>query len=206
MYVVVFDCEKFNQFIYGKHTIIETEHKPLQSIIKKPLSQAPIRIQRLLLRLDALPRAYVSTRYPVVEELDDEMDFYVHSINSSVQVSKSKFDAFKDATVADITLQEIRKAIRYGWSGSREQVHNEIKSIWNYRAQIHEMDGVLLFPRGEVPENLKKSMLPLMHEVHLGMQKSLYRARQGLLWPEMTQDVKGMVETVPNASNIEENS
>ena len=51
MCAVVFGCERFNQSIYGKHTLIETDHKPLQSIIKKPLSQAPTRIQRLLLRL-----------------------------------------------------------------------------------------------------------------------------------------------------------
>ena len=216
MYAVVFGCERFNQFIYGKHTIIETDHKPLQSIIKKPLSQAPTRIQRLLLRLqrydidlqyrpgkelviaDALSRAYVSTRYPEDKELDDEIDFHVHSIISSVPISKSKFDAFKAATAADRALQELSKTIRNGWPELREQVPNEIKNFWNYRDEIHEIDGVLF--KGEkiiVPESLKQSMLSLIHEVHLGVQKSLYRARQSLFWPGMTQEVKGMVENCP---------
>ena len=60
------------------------------------------------------------------------------------------------------------------------------------------MDGILF--KGEkivVPESLKQSMLSLIHEVHLGVQKSLYGARQSLFWPGMTQEVKGMVENCP---------
>ena len=118
-----------------------------KSIIKKPLSQAPTRIQRLLLRLqrydvdlqykpgkelviaDALSRAYVSTRNPEDKELDDEIDFHVHSIIASFPISKSKFDEFKAATATDKTLQELSKIIRNGWPQLREQVHNEIKSF-----------------------------------------------------------------------------
>ena len=51
MYATVFGCEKFNQYISGKHVDMETDHNPLEAIIKKPLSQVPVRIQRLLLHL-----------------------------------------------------------------------------------------------------------------------------------------------------------
>ena len=57
-----------------------------------------------------------------------------------------------------------------------------------------------------VPESLKQNMLSLIHEVHLGVQKSLYRARQSLFWPTVTQEVKGMARTVQRALNIGENS
>ena len=48
---IVFGCKRFHQYIYGKHVIIETDHKPLESIYNKPLSQAPSRLQRMLLQL-----------------------------------------------------------------------------------------------------------------------------------------------------------
>ena len=41
---IVFACERFNQFIYGKQVTVESDHKPLEAIITKPLSQAPPRI------------------------------------------------------------------------------------------------------------------------------------------------------------------
>ena len=46
---IVFACERFNQFIYGKQVTVHSDHKPLEAIIAKPLSQAPPRIQRLLI-------------------------------------------------------------------------------------------------------------------------------------------------------------
>ena len=51
MLAVVFACHKFHQYIYGKSVVGETDHKPLQAISTKPLSQAPLRLQRMLLNL-----------------------------------------------------------------------------------------------------------------------------------------------------------
>lgn len=48
---IVYGCEKFHQYIYGKEVGVESDHKPLESIFKKSLHQAPPRLQRMLLRL-----------------------------------------------------------------------------------------------------------------------------------------------------------
>lgn len=48
---VTFGLERFNQYTYGVDIVVENDHKPLESILKKPLSQAPPRLQRLLPRL-----------------------------------------------------------------------------------------------------------------------------------------------------------
>jgi hypothetical protein len=48
---VVFGCEKFHCYVYGKPIDIDSDHKPLVSISRKPLVQASPRLQRLLLRL-----------------------------------------------------------------------------------------------------------------------------------------------------------
>ena len=42
---VQFSLERFNQYTYGKNAIVESDHKPLESIVKKPLSAAPPRLQ-----------------------------------------------------------------------------------------------------------------------------------------------------------------
>jgi len=49
---IVFACEKFDKYIFGRDVIhTETDHKPLEEIFKKSLCDAPARLQRMLLRL-----------------------------------------------------------------------------------------------------------------------------------------------------------
>ena len=48
---IVFACEKFAQYIYGRLTIVQSDHKPLESIFKKQISATTPRLQRMLLRL-----------------------------------------------------------------------------------------------------------------------------------------------------------
>ena len=78
MLAIVFGLEKFHQFTYGRFVTVESDHKPLESIAKKPMQSAPKRLQGMLLRLseydvqilykpgksmllaDTLSRAYLS--------------------------------------------------------------------------------------------------------------------------------------------------
>ena len=51
MLAVVFACRKFHQYIYGRSVTVETDHKPLQAISTKPLSQVPLRRQKMILNV-----------------------------------------------------------------------------------------------------------------------------------------------------------
>ena len=43
---------KWHQYLYGKqHITVHTDHQPLESIFKKPISKAPRRLQRMMLKL-----------------------------------------------------------------------------------------------------------------------------------------------------------
>lgn len=49
---IVFGCEHFEAYTYGRKVVhVETDHKPLETIVYKPLHSAPSRLQRMLLRL-----------------------------------------------------------------------------------------------------------------------------------------------------------
>ena len=43
MRAVVFGLHKFSDYCYGRHVTIELDHKPLEAIINKPLSEVPIK-------------------------------------------------------------------------------------------------------------------------------------------------------------------
>src|SRR5436190_1919486 len=49
---IVFGLQRFEQYVVGRNDVlVETDHKPLESIFKKPLISAPKRLQRMLMRL-----------------------------------------------------------------------------------------------------------------------------------------------------------
>ena len=52
MATFVFGATKFHKYIYAKGLIhVESDHRPLESLFKKPLSQTPLRIQRMMLKV-----------------------------------------------------------------------------------------------------------------------------------------------------------
>lgn len=48
---ILFAYRKFELYIIGKPVTVETDHQPLVRIFKKPLVEAPLRIQRMMLTL-----------------------------------------------------------------------------------------------------------------------------------------------------------
>ena len=50
MLAICFSCGRFHQYVYGKSTIVHTDHRPLESILKKPIAKASPRLQRMILQ------------------------------------------------------------------------------------------------------------------------------------------------------------
>ena len=48
---VVFGVQRFHTYLYGRPFKVITDHKPLVMILNKPLTSAPPRLQRMLLKL-----------------------------------------------------------------------------------------------------------------------------------------------------------
>ena len=51
---IVFGAERFESYLYGRKFIVESDHKPLEAIMKKSVLSAPKRLQRTILRLQKL--------------------------------------------------------------------------------------------------------------------------------------------------------
>ena len=121
---IVFACQKFHEYIYGFHTKIHSDHKPLESIMQKPLHKASPWLQRMLLKLqkydltvtyvqgkdlhvaDTLSRAHLT----VSEDEDTEdLDFAVHAMIRNLPVSDAKLSQLQIATDKDEQLQELKQ-------------------------------------------------------------------------------------------------
>ena len=51
MLAILFGCTRFKHYIYGHRTVVESDCKPIEAIMKKSLGCASPRLQRLMLQL-----------------------------------------------------------------------------------------------------------------------------------------------------------
>ena len=121
MLAIVFSLEKFHQYTYGRHVKIQSDHKPLESILQKPLACAPRRLHGMMLRLqkyhyevryergenlhlaDTLSRAYLpTTTHPSGAEFE-----HIHSA-AFLPVSTSRLKEIQTATESDKALRNLK--------------------------------------------------------------------------------------------------
>ncbi|XP_062610112.1 uncharacterized protein LOC134271904 [Saccostrea cucullata] len=214
MLAITFACERFHQFIYGQAVQVETDHKPLETIFKKSLSDCPIRIQRLMLRLqkytlvvfytpgkfmhtaDALSRAYLQTACSGDLSGEEEVQVYVDSVITNLSVSDRKLKEIRQETVKDEQLQKLEQTIRDGFPKQKWDLPSSIQEYWNFRSELSYADGLIL--KGTkivIPNSLRKEMLQKIHTGHLGIEKCRQRARQIMYWPGMNQSIEEKVKS-----------
>ena len=203
---IVFGCEKFHGYVYGRPINIQTDHNPLVTIVKKELYKASPRLQRLLLRLlkyninrityvpgkylylaDTLSRAYIG----------DEDGDYVEDIVMvhTIQLQEEARDTLTKAYQADATMKELLQIVHDGWYWHHKRDSPQaLHPYWNYRDELHIKDGLIY--RGEqllIPSSLRQEYLAKVHQGHLGSDKCIERARQSLFWPGISANIREMV-------------
>ena len=203
---IAYGCQKFHEYVFGRQVQVESDHKPLQSIFKKPLYKAPPRLQRLLLNLqkydlevtykpgkemflaDTLSRAYL-------EETKEDLlpDFEVNTL-MYLPVTPEKHKELQEETARDEELQQLQDVVLDGWPIVKSELSHSIRQYWNFRDEIACVDG-LMFKNHKiiVPRTMRRKMLNLIHKSHLGVVKCKSRARDVLYWPGMSSEIEDIV-------------
>ena len=161
---------------------MESDHKPLECIIKKSLAAAPPRLQRMLLQLqkytftlvykpgkqmvlaDTLSRAYINDADNTSKSLEEELICAVNFVLSKLPISDPKLEELRVATKADTTMSKLKEVILSGWPNKRTEVPAELREYWNYREELSEVNDVIL--KGEklvVPLSMRGEMLAKIH-------------------------------------------
>ncbi|KAI8490629.1 hypothetical protein Bbelb_318970 [Branchiostoma belcheri] len=206
MLAVVYGCEKFKTYLYGRRFTIESDHKPLEQIDRKNLTKAPARLQRLLLRIqeydyhlkykpgnemlvaDALSRLSPSEK--------EEMAGLKVQIHHLVNVTTTKLEQIQEETSKDEELQTLAQTITRGWPEKRSEVQPLIREYWTIRDDISIENGVLLAgSRIIIPKSLQKEVLQTIHEGHMGEEKCKLRAKSAVYWIGMYKEIEKMVQT-----------
>ena len=216
---IVFGMEKFEGYTYGRKVLVDTDHKPLESIMKKGLLSAPKRLQRMLLRLqkfdvevtykkgtelyiaDTLSRAYL----PMTgcESQGDSEDVMLTDIRSPTEIEAEQIDMAQFLPIRDETLQEIKLSsesdadltalttlLTQGWPDSKTKVPIQLHGYYTFREELTAQNGLVY--KGErvvVPVGARQNVMSKLHASHLGVQGCLGRAREAFYWPGMNKDI-----------------
>ena len=69
-----------------------------------------------------------------------------------------------------------------------------ILEYWNHRDELSVADDILIRAQKIViPTSLRLDMTQAVHESHMGVEKSLQRAKDIMFWPRMTSDITDFV-------------
>ena len=213
MLAIVGGCEKFDQYIYGQRVIVETDHKPLVSVYKKPIHNAPKRLQCMLLHIkrydleitykkgkeiypaDGLSRAYPKESEPhstppsefchSIEEID---------LTEHLAISRERLQSIQEATAIDPGLKVLMQVVQQGWPHSKSQVPVEAQPYFTSHDELSVQDGLVF--KGQriiIPAALRQETIRKLHSSHVGVEACLRRAREVLYWPLMSAEIKDYV-------------
>ncbi|KAJ8038316.1 hypothetical protein HOLleu_15704 [Holothuria leucospilota] len=187
---IVWGCKRFPDYVAFRKVLVESDHRPLESVMKKPLYEAPLCLQSLLMQLQHYD---VDVRYRKGEELyiaDTHSRAYLPNFEMPIEgplevsvvkeltpISSEKFEEFKRETAKDPNLAVVCKVIQKGWPEQIKECPVEAKPYWTVRNELTVVDGVVFKSsiRIIVPHSLRKDMLSKIHEVHQGIVRESKR-------------------------------
>ena len=140
---------------------MESDHKPLEVIFKKPLHRALKRLQRMLMRAklynvslgykkgstmylaDTPSRAYLP--YDGSQDVASEIE----SINMTqhIRLKPSTLQEIKDHTQKDNSRLELIKVIKAGWPETKGELSHLVLPFFDVRDELSVCDGIVI--RGE---------------------------------------------------------
>ncbi len=200
--------EKLHHYVYGKKALIETDHKPLESIWKKSIASASPRLQRLLLKMSKydIEMKYIPGKTNVVADAlsrvcsmeqpprdHDTPMIEIDAITSTLPASPAKLDEIRQCTEKDVVLCHLKDMVHDGWPNVRSESPPDLNEYWTFREDISVENGIVL--KGHriiIPKTLRQQMLNIIHQGHLGTEKCLLKAKDSVFWPGISKDINDL--------------
>lgn len=204
---ITFACKKFHLLIYGRSVEVKSDHEPLISIMQKDIHKIPsAKLQRMRLKLlnYDLKVEYVPEKY--LQIADYLSRNYLQTINSeedsdftgavlAINITSRQKEWFVTETDKDSTLRMVSRYCLDGWPSDKSKVSGGVLPYFKIRNDLFIEDGVLYYgDRIIVPLSLRKYILSLLHEAHLGINKTRARAREIFYWPLMNLNIEAVVQ------------
>lgn len=200
---VVFGLERFHQYTYGRQVCIENDHKPLENIFQKPLSQAPKRIQNLVMRTHKYDFKFIfvpGTELKLADALSrahlDETEDIEENFINFVQIRDVILEKLRVESNSDESYRMLKTFVLHGWPENKNDMPHDLRPYFPMRDCITVSDGLLM--KGEraiIPKSMRHEIKARIHSSHLGHDAMVRRARDTVYWPGLNAELKQIVDT-----------
>lgn len=202
-------CERLGMYLIGKRFLLQTDHKPLVSLLGlKPIQELSPRLLRFRLRLlrfdydisyvpgklitvpDALSRQ-INLEPDKVDgiccyELEEEIT--EHLANHPVR--DTLHELIREHSSKDEVFQLLKTYIHSGWNS----IDSRCSEFSKYKESLALHQGMIMMGnRIVVPRSLRELILNKIHEGHLGISKCRGIAKETVWWPRITYDIERKV-------------
>ena len=210
---ITWACEKFDYYLVGRLFEIETDHKPLISILgEKDLSVLPVRVQRFKLRMmrydylifhtpgkdmylaDSLSRPNNGLYTEKDLANSNAVDYFV---NNCAIASVYTDSMLKGLSSSMLKCGDAMKCIEYvqsGWPESSEGFSSELCKLYSARDWLTVNVDLLYYrDRVYIPVSMRNWYLRKCHVGHQGITKCRRRAQSHFWWPGLNNDIANYI-------------
>ncbi len=202
-------CERFSDYVIGKKFVLQTDHKPLTSLLSplRALDDVPPRIQRMRIRLmrfdfvieylpgrllypaDTLSRLPLPSQ-PLLISPSDIIEHYVTVVVESSNIRDRVLDSVKAATAADHALPLVMQYCQSTWPDI-STLSPDVQQYAHSQDHLTVCNELLMYDaRVVIPPSLRPRFLNALHAAHQGVTKSREKARQSIWWPKIGADIE----------------
>ena len=208
---ITYALVRLDQFLYARPVTVITDHKPLVAIQTKPLGDAPLRLQRMLMTIqrydytivyqpgsqmyvaDTLSRASLPLPQDIFAAELEQVD-----LSKGVSVSPKRLEMIRTATASDPVLSQLISQIQVGWPDRRQDVPPIIRCYFPFREELTVQDGLVFkYRRLMVPRSQQAEVLAYLHRSHLGLASTVRLARECVFWLGMYAELREVILKCP---------
>ena len=209
---ITWACERFRDYLIGIKFRVETDHKPLVSLLgEKNLEDLPARIQRFRMRLmqftfsvthipgkdltiaDALSRAPTTEASGADTQFCQDIELFVNTVMSTLPATECRLMEIRQKQEEDEACKQLKQYCESGWP-SKHKVPQLLKSYYSVSAELTVQQGLLMRNnRLVIPSSLRHDMLDRLHTGHQGITKCRRRAQQSVWWPGLSKQLEDLV-------------
>ena len=136
---------------------------------------------------DTLSRAYLHDINAC--EFSQQLEEVDHTV--LLAMTEERLQQLTHASSHDPVLRVLQETICRGWPESKSDVPDSIHAYYDFRDELTVQD-LLIFKgaRLVIPAAMRREMMEVAHATHIGIEGCIRRARESMLWPCMSTELK----------------
>lgn len=127
--------------------------------------------------------------------VDLDLEDTVHIVNEiDIEFSNEKEKEFIQATESDQNLSMIKQLIKTGWPSNVKNFEGELKHFSKIKNELLIENNLIYYDMWlVVPKLLRQYIIKKLHDTHLGVVKTIEKAKTVFYWPGMSSYIQNYI-------------